>query len=653
MHNSHEQGVWTIKKRQSRSLEVASFSFRSRKVVSWFLSPGLWLLIFLPLISGCAWFFDEDKAEMADTMALDLPRIAYKTVIVSNVPEDSIEEVDTHLKAVSLLIKLEPHPPTSLNALYYRIKGDVKHLKRAMAEKGYFDGKVKFIVTEKADPVTVTLTYTLGKRYKISEIAVRTTESDLEPLRLAPSKIAKTVHLIVGEDVDLVRIQEANQRLGKYLRDHGYPFADMAEPEGQIDRDKKQIHVIFRAIPGGHAAFGKTKITGLKDLNQKFVRNRLVWQEGEEFDEQKLENTHRKLMGTGLFASIEVKPDEDAIQSETVPLTVHAIEGPPRTIGAGLKYATTEGIGGQAFWSHHNIFGSGEGLGLMLRASPRLSKAKIDLDIPDIFAPEQHLRNEISATRDQNRAYTSRSVEAAMRLEHPFTDTIKGLIGVTVEAGKVKRNGVEYLNRLVGFPVELQIDASNDLINPTKGGRLTAQVTPYFGKSGQDRRLMISAARGSYYLRLLKGDAIVIAGWAHGGTIAASSIDNIAPNKRFFAGGANSVRAYGYKLLGPLDADRVPLGGRSILEYGLEGRFHVTDTIGFVVFAEAGSVASKAAPDISNQTRLWGIGVGARYYTSIGPIRFDVATPMKRRRSITGKNIDAGYQFYLSVGQAF
>jgi translocation and assembly module TamA len=604
-------------------------------------------------MSGCAWFFNEDKTEVADTMALDLPRIPYKTVIVPNIPEDSIEEVDAHLKAVSLLIKLEPHPPTSLNALYYRIKGDIKHLKRAMAEKGYFDGKVKFVVTEKADPVTVTLTYTLGKRYKISEIAVRTTENDFQPLKLAPSKIAKTVHVTVGEDVDLVRIQEANHRLGKYLREHGYPFADMAEPEAQIDRDKKQIHLIFRALPGGYATCGKTKITGLKNLDQKFVRNRLVWQEGEVFDEQKLEKTHRKLMGTGLFASIEVKPDEDAIQSETVPLTVHVIEGPPRTIGAGLKYATTEGIGGQAFWSHHNIFGSGEALELMLRASPRLSKAKIDLDIPDIFAPEQHLRNEVSATRDQNRAYTSRSVEGAVRLEHPFTDTIKGLIGVTVEAGKVKRNGVEYLNRLVGFPVEMQIDASNDLINPTKGGRLTAQVTPYFGKSGQDRRLMISAARGSYYLRLLKGDTIVIAGWAHGGTIAASSIDNIAPNKRFFAGGAGSVRAYGYKLLGPLDADRVPLGGRSILEYGLEGRFHVTDTIGFVVFAEAGSVSSKAAPDISNQTRLWGIGVGARYYTSIGPIRFDVATPMKRRRGITGKTIDSGYQFYLSVGQAF
>ncbi len=591
---------------------------------------------------------------MIESIALDLPSIPYKTTINPKAPEDSIEEVAAHLKAVSSLIKLESRPPTSLNALYHRIRSDVERLKQALAEKGYFDGQVEFSITENTTPVMITVTFTLGVRYKISEIAVMTTENTPEPLHLVPSKAAKAIQLTLGEEVDLMRIQEANQRLGKYLRDHGYPFADMAEPEGQIDRDKKQLHVIFRAVPGGYAVYGKTKITGLKNLDPQFVRNRLVWQEGERFDERALEKTRLKLMGTGLFSGIEVKPDEEnATTSEVVSLSVHVIEGPPRTIGAGLKYATTEGIGGQAFWSHRNIFGGGEGLGLMLRASPRLSKAKVDLDIPDIFAPEQHLRNEISATREQNRAYTSRSLEVGMRLEHPFTETIKGMIGITGEAGKVKRAGVTYLNRLIGFPVEMQIDASNDLIDPTKGGRLTAQVTPYFGKSGQDQRLVVSTAKGSYYLRLLKGDTVVIAGWAHGGTIASSSIDNIAPNKRFYAGGAGSVRAYGYKLLGPLDGDRIPLGGRSILEYGLEGRFRVTDTIGFVVFAEAGSVSSQAAPDVSNQNRLWGIGAGARYYTGIGPIRLDVAMPMKRRRGVTGKAIDSGYQFYLSVGQAF
>ena len=159
--------------------------------------------------------------------------------------------------------------------------------------------------------------------------------------------------------------------------------------------------------------------------------------------------------------------------------------------------------------------------------------------------------------------------------------------------------------------------------------------------------------KASYYLRMSKSDAVILAGWAHGGVIATSSFDNIAPNKRFYAGGAGSVRAYGYKLLGPLDVYRVPLGGRSILEYGIEGRFKATETIGFVLFAEAGSLSTTASPNMNNQALLWGVGTGIRYYTAVGPIRVDVARPMKRRRDTAGRYIDSGYQFYLSVGQAF
>ncbi len=586
-------------------------------------------------------------------MTLDLPTIPYKTVITPKAPEEANPEIEAYLKALSLLIKLEPRPPTSRNALNHRIRNDVARLKQALVEKGYLDGNVEFALIKGTDPITVALTFTTGKRYKISNISVATIEDVTERLQLTPSRAEKEIRLHPGDDVDLIRIQEANQRLAKYLRDHGYPYGSMDEPEGRIDRDAKQVHIIFRANPGPRGSFGKTEITGLKNLDPQFVRNRLIWKEGERFDKRVLENTRLKLMGTGLFSTVEIKPDENAPASELVPLHVKAIEGPPRTIGTGLKYATTEGIGGQAFWSHYNIFGSGEGLRVMLRASSRLSKAKVDLDIPDIFAPEQHLRNEISATHEENRAFTSRSLDAGIRLEHPFTDIIKCMVGITGEAGKVKRSGVHYLNRLVGFPLELQIDSSNDLIDPAKGGRFTAQVTPYVGRSGKDSRLMVSTAKGSYYLRVLKDNSIILAGWAHGGTITVSSLNNLAPNKRFYAGGAGSVRAYGYKLLGPLDVNRVPLGGKSILEYGIEGRFKVTETLGFVVFAEAGSISSKGLPSISNQSRLWGIGAGIRYYTSIGPIRFDIATPMKRRRDGTPKAIDSPYQFYLSVGQAF
>lgn len=652
---SQKPGVWKIQVKKYKTQAVTRSVTGVRRAMTWLLSPGFWLLVCLPLMGGCSWFFDADKTETGEKVALDLPSIPYKTMITCKVPAESAPEVEEYLKAVSLLIKRESRPPTSRNALYHRIRNDVARLKQALAEKGYLDGHVEFVLTEAEDtaPVTVTLNYATGKRYTISGISVVATEDFNERLKLTPSKAAKAIHFHPGEEVELIRIQEANQRLCRYLRDHGYPYGNMAEPEGQVDRDAKQLYVIFRANPGPYSLFGKTEIRGLKDLDPQFVRNRLVWQEGTRFDERQLEETRRKLMGTGLFSTIEVKPDENASVSEAVPLSMHLTEGPPRTIGAGIKYATTEGIGGQVFWSHRNMFGAGEGAGLMLRTSPRLSKAQVDLDIPDIFAPEQHLRNEISASRDQNRAFTSRSLDAGIRLEHPFTDTVKGMVGITGETGRVKRAGIDYFNRLIGFPLEIQIDESNDLIDPAKGGRLTAQVTPYTGHSGKDSRLMISTAKGSYYLRVFKDGTAVVAGWLHGGTIVVGSLDNIAPNKRFYAGGAGSVRAYGYKLLGPLDTNRIPLGGRSILEYGIEGRFKVTDTLGFVVFAEAGSLSAKASPDMSSPARLWGVGVGLRYYTGVGPIRFDIATPMKRRRDGSSKAIDSAYQFYLSVGQAF
>jgi len=626
-----------------------------RKTIAWILSPSVWLLICLPLMGGCAWLFDPDNPlEQENIGTPDLPTIPYKASIAPQNGEMMVPEVDEYLKAVSLLLKLESRPPTSLNALNQRIKNDLLRLKQALAEKGYFDGQVDYSLKPESSPIDITLTYTLGKRYKISKITLMAEKDMEEPLQLTPSKAAKKIQLNIGDDVDLGTIHEANQRLRKHLRDHGYPSAEMSEPEGEIDRTEKRLHIIFQAVPGTRGTFGKAKISGLKNLDPQFVRNRIVWQEGELFDERKMEKTRRKLMGTGLFSAVEIKSDEETGKTEeTTPIGIQAIEGPPRTIGAGLKYATTEGIGGQAFWSHKNIFGGGEGLNTLVRISPRVSKAKIDLDIPDVFAPEQHLRNELSATRDQNRAYTSRSFDAGVRLEHPFTDTLKGSVGVIGEVGRVKRSGVDYLNRLLGFPVEVQVDATNDLIDPTKGGRLATQVTPYLGRSGHDSRLLIATAKGSYYLRVLKSDAIILAGWAHGGVIATSAFDNIAPNKRFYAGGAGSVRAYGYKLLGPLDVYRVPLGGRSILEYGIEGRFKATETIGFVLFAEAGSLSTTASPNMNNQALLWGIGTGIRYYTAIGPIRVDVARPMKRRRDTSGKYIDSGYQFYLSVGQAF
>jgi translocation and assembly module TamA len=98
--------------------------------------------------------------------------------------------------------------------------------------------------------------------------------------------------------------------------------------------------------------------------------------------------------------------------------------------------------------------------------------------------------------------------------------------------------------------------------------------------------------------------------------------------------------------VGPLDEDDDPIGGRSVIEAGAELRFPVWGDIGGVGFVEGGTVSTEVYPDFEEDF-LVAAGAGVRYYSPVGPIRFDVAFP------VNGRDEDDAFQFYISIGQAF
>ena len=128
------------------------------------------------------------------------------------------------------------------------------------------------------------------------------------------------------------------------------------------------------------------------------------------------------------------------------------------------------------------------------------------------------------------------------------------------------------------------------------------------------------------------------------GTIFGASRDAIAPSRRFYAGGGGSVRGYGYQELGPRDANGDPIGGRSLAEFALETRIRFGN-FGVVPFFDGGTLSTGSTPDITHWQ--FGTGIGARYYSSFGPIRIDLGTPLNRRRG------DSRIAVTVSLGQAF
>jgi translocation and assembly module TamA len=104
------------------------------------------------------------------------------------------------------------------------------------------------------------------------------------------------------------------------------------------------------------------------------------------------------------------------------------------------------------------------------------------------------------------------------------------------------------------------------------------------------------------------------------------------------------VRGFAYQQLGPRDSNNDPTGARSLNEAAFEVRYRFGD-YGVAGFVDVGQAYARALPDFSD-LRV-GIGLGARIYTNFGPMRLDVATPLRRRPGESKINV------YVSIGQAF
>jgi translocation and assembly module TamA len=197
---------------------------------------------------------------------------------------------------------------------------------------------------------------------------------------------------------------------------------------------------------------------------------------------------------------------------------------------------------------------------------------------------------------------------------------------------------------------------------PRPDARLAPAATPWADTGLGGNFFTVLRLTGRSYFDLGEPGRTVLATRASIGSEPALSIGGIPPDKLFYAGGGGSVRGFGFQALGPRDiqpnpafdpADpeeedpptiSVPLGGRSLAEFALEGRYRFGN-YGVVAFVDAGQVYEAEYPTFSSMR--FGVGIGGRVYTNFGPVRLDVATPIGRRQG------EALISVYVSIGQAF
>ena len=550
------------------------------------------------------------------------------------------------LEQVSETRRLVDEPPASEVRLRRRAEADIPRLQQALRSRGYYDAEVDLRIESEATPARVVFEVERGPLYQLETVEIET-GGEVPPGLDLPDR--RALGLPEGAPAAARPIIDAQAELLRRIKGQGFALAEAGDRRVVVDHDRRTMDVTFRLEPGPQARFGPLTIEGLDDVERELVLRRIGWREGELVTPARLEEARRSLIDTGLFRGVAIELEEEPDPEARLPVTVRVTERKHRSVGIGVRYRSDEGPGGNVFLEHRNLFGQGESGEIEVDASGVGFRLGGAFRKPDFLRLDQALIAETEAALEDTDAFESTSIGASAGVERTFTEDLVGSLSLAfryVEIDdKADDRGDETFG-LLSLPGRLAWDFSDDLLDPSSGGRLTIEEEPFVDVMGAGIAFNKALVQHTHYVQLLDDPRLIFAGRAAVGSIVGAEREDIPADERFFAGGGGSVRGFGFQKAGELDAEGDPIGGRSLLELAAEFRLNFTDTIGAVAFLDAGAAFEAMLPDFSEELRL-GTGVGLRYFSPIGPIRFDVGFPINRRDS------DDAFQIYISLGQAF
>ncbi len=607
-------------------------------------------------IFGLKLFEDQSDADAEAVIADPQP---YTVSLVVN----ATGELESVVRNASALVADEAEPASGAAGLLAKARGDYRRIVAALYQEGHYGGVVSIRIganevtslppdVDLPDPVPVTIVVDPGPLFNFNRVdIVNQAPPTSDPFDQVDSPAGQGFG--VGEVARSSVIVQAEGLALEAWRQQGYAKAEIASRDVVADHATNLVDVTITVNPGQKAAFGDVTVRGTERMDPEFVRRQTGLTPGEEFDPEEVERAQKRLDRLEVFRAARLEAAESIGLDGLLPYDLIVQELPGARFGVGATYSTIDGLGVEAFHLWRNLFGQAE----RLRLDARIAGIGFPVETeefdyffggtftkPGIFTPDTDLVATISAERTVYPTYTEISALGRIGLTHLFSDQI------TLEGGaQFERSEFEDVFgtrdfALAGLYGAATLDFRDDTVDPTSGWYLRADIEPFyeFNYGNAAGRVTVE---GRTYFGFGEDDPFVLAGRVKAGAVLGAELNEIPPDRLFFAGGGGSVRGYGFRSIGVDDGFGNIIGGRYLLEGSLEARAKVTESIGVVGFLDGGYVAGDEFPGIED-LRL-GAGVGLRYYTGLGPLRLDVAVPLNKREG------DPDYAVYVGIGQAF
>jgi translocation and assembly module TamA len=445
------------------------------------------------------------------------------------------------------------------------------------------------------------------------------------------------------------------------LGEHGYPFAKIGDPSLLVDHARREGDLTMPVTPGGKYNFGRITSNVPGFMSAHHLQDIARFGPGDLYQRTLEMDLRRAILATGLVASAQVTPVEVAPPSPgqpgTVDIAVEMAAAKLRTIAGSIGYGTGEGFKVQGSWEHRNLFPPEGALRVRGIAGTQEQLLGVTLTKNNFHGRDRILTLDAYASTIDYQSYDARTLSLIGRFERvstllfqkPFTYGA-GLELVATQEKERKAGAVVGPRKtffIAAVPLQAQVDTSDNLLDPKRGFRVGAHLSPEVSRADGSTATYLKVQFDLSAYRPVT-DSVVLAARARVGSIMGAELTQIAPSRRFYAGGGGSVRGYGYKAIGERNTLGEPNGGRSLVELSAEARIDtglLDGALSVVPFVDAGIVNQSTTPSF-DEIRV-GAGIGVRYNTSFGPLRVDLGVPLN-----PGPD-DAKFGVYIGLGQSF
>ncbi len=538
-----------------------------------------------------------------------------------------------------------------------KLEADVAALREFYQNNGFIDAEVSpDLVPKKGDEVELVFRINEGPRYQTGNVTVSGASV------FSNDEIRSKLTLQSGEAFSPAKLRADAKTIQDLYGTRGY--VDMGVNGQTTSGGPQTIDVAYVLDEGIQSYVERVNIEGNVRTKDKVIRRELAVAPGDVFDTVRVEASKQRLGNLNYFSRVDTYPSDTLVPGRK-DLTVLVEEKRTGSFNFGAGFSSIDSVLGFVevqqsnfdITNWPNLTGGGQRFRSRLQYGTRRKDFIIGLTEPyfldyqlavggEVFFREASFVSNVYSQRNYGFALNARkaltpftAVRVEYRLENISIFDLDDGVSQSIrdeEGDRLKSaitSGVTY-------------DTRDSVFLTRRGERV--ELTGYVGGGplGGSTDIYGFSIEGTKYFPL-PGDTILLFQGEIAGVDTWAGGDRVPIFDRLYLGGANNLRGFRFRDVGPKDDDGEPIGGNSLARFTTEYTFPIVDRVRGAVFYDVGFVnrgAYEFSPDEVNSD----VGIGVRLDLPIGPVRIDYGIPVQ-----SGADNDSSGRFNFNIGYQF